>query len=227
MITIDSLRVRLGGRTVLDGVTMHLPQNAVHGLVGINGAGKTTLMNTLYGFVAPSGGSITLDGHPLRRRDIAYLESVNSFYPGMTGRDYLDLVAHYHPSFDPAPCIRRFRLPLDTPIENCSEGTRRKLALTAVLMQRKRLVLLDEPFNGLDIESLYVAQQLILALGSEGRTVLVSSHVLATIEPLCDDLYLMDGGCIRRRYDRTEFRRAEREIEEIFRRHYALGNPEN
>lgn len=71
MITIDSLRVRLGGRTVLDGVTMHLPQNAVHGLVGINGAGKTTLMNTLYGFVAPSGGSITLDGHPLRRRDIA------------------------------------------------------------------------------------------------------------------------------------------------------------
>lgn len=136
-------------------------------------------------------------------------------------------MAHYHPSFDPAPCIRRFRLPLDTPIENCSEGTRRKLALTAVLMQRKRLVLLDEPFNGLDIESLYVAQQLILALGSEGRTVLVSSHVLATIEPLCDDLYLMDGGCIRRRYDRTEFRRAEREIEEIFRRRYALGNPEN
>ena len=94
-------------------------------------------------------------------------------------------------------------------------------------MQRKRLVLLDEPFNGLDIESLYVAQQLILALGSEGRTVLVSSHVLATIEPLCDDLYLMDGGCIRRRYDRTEFRRAEREIEETFRRRYALGNPEN
>lgn len=92
-------------------------------------------------------------------------------------------MAHYHPSFDPAPCIRRFRLPLDTPIENCSEGTRRKLALTAVLMQRKRLVLLDEPFNGLDIESLYAAQQLILALGSEGRTVLVSSHVLATIEP--------------------------------------------
>ena len=145
----------------------------------------------------------------------------------MTGRDYLDLVAHYHPSFDPAPCIRRFRLPLDTPIENCSEGTRRKLALTAVLMQRKRLVLLDEPFNGLDIESLYVAQQLILALGSEGRTVLVSSHVLATIEPLCDDLYLMDGGRIVRRYDRTEFRRAEREIEETFRRRYALGNPEN
>lgn len=67
----------------------------MHGLVGINGAGKTTLMNTLYGFVAPSGGSITLDGRPLRRRDIAYLESVNSFYPGMTGRDYLDLVAHY------------------------------------------------------------------------------------------------------------------------------------
>ena len=226
MITIETLCVRLGGQTVLDGVTMHLSQNAVHGLAGINGAGKTTLMNAMYGFVTPTAGGIFLDGHPLRRHDVAFLETVNYFYPGMTGRDYLDLVRHYHPSSDPQTYVRCFNLPLDTPIAACSEGARKKLAFAAVMMQRKRVLLLDEPFNGLDMESVFVAQQLILAAKGEGRTVLVSSHVLPTLEPVCDDLYLLDGGRISRHYDRTEFSRAARELEQFFRSRYELGIPE-
>lgn len=148
MITIDSLTVRYGPQTVLDNLTMHLSERSVHGLVGVNGAGKTTLFDTFFGLVTPDSGSITHSGHPLRRSEIAYLESETFFYDGMTGRDLLDLTAHYNPSSDPAPYIRVFGLPVDRPVAGWSAGMKRKLALTVTLMQQKPLLLLDEPFNG-------------------------------------------------------------------------------
>lgn len=220
MITIDSLTVRYGSLTALDGLTMHLPERAVHGLVGVNGAGKTSLFNALYGFVTPAGGSVTRSGHPLRRREMAYLESENLFYDGMTGRDMLDLTVHYHPTSDPAPYVRLFALPVDRPVAEWSAGMRKKLALTVTLMQRKPVLLLDEPFNGLDMESLCAAQQLILQRRAEGATILVSSHLFSTLEPLCDDIRLLDGGRITAEYRRGEYRRAAGELEEMFHRHY-------
>lgn len=220
MITIDSLTVRYGSLTALDGLTMHLPERAVHGLVGVNGAGKTSLFNALYGFVTPAGGSVTRSGHPLRRREMAYLESENLFYDGMTGRDMLDVAAHYHPTSDPAPYVRLFALPVDRPVAEWSAGMRKKLALTVTLMQRKPVLLLDEPFNGLDMESLCAAQQLILQRRAEGATVLVSSHRFSTLEALCDDIRLLDGGRITAEYRRGEYRRAAGELEEMFHRHY-------
>lgn len=220
MITIDSLTVRYGSLTALDGLTMHLTERAVHGLVGVNGAGKTSLFNAIYGFVTPAGGSVTRSGHPLRRRDMAYLESENFFYDGMTGRDMLDLAAHYHPTSDPAPYVGLFALPVDRPVAEWSAGMRKKLALTVTLMQRKPVLLLDEPFNGLDMESLYAAQQLILQRRAEGATILVSSHLLPTLEALCDDIRLIDGGRITAEYRRGEYPRAAGELEELFHRHY-------
>lgn len=220
MITIDSLTVRYGSLTALDGVTMHLSERAVHGIVGVNGAGKSSLFNALYGFVTPASGSVTRSGHPLRRRDMAYLEGENFFYDGMTGRDMLDLAAHYHPTSDPAPYVRLFALPVDRPIATWSAGMKKKLALTVTLMQRKPVLLLDEPFNGLDMESLYAAQQLILQRRAEGATVLVSSHLLTTLETLCDDIRLLDDGRITAEYRREEYPRAASELEEMFHRHY-------
>lgn len=226
MITIDALKVRLDGRTVLDGVTAHLSEGAVHALVGINGAGKTTLLNALYGFVAPSGGSITRGGHPLRRSDVAYLESDNFFYDGMTGRDYLDLTAHYHPSSDPEAYVRLFGLPVDEPVATWSAGMKKKLAWTGALMCRKPVLLLDEPFNGLDIESVYAAQQLLLERKSAGCTIVITSHILSTICGIADDLRVLDGGRITASYERDAFGRAERELEALFRSHYERFIPQ-
>lgn len=226
MITIDALRVRFEDRAVLDGVTMHLAEGQVHALVGVNGAGKTTLLDTLYGLIRPASGSVTRSGRPVRRRDIAYLESELFFYDGMTGRDYLDLTARYHPSVDPAACIRLFGLPADEPVATWSSGLKKKLALAGVLMRRKPLLLLDEPFNGLDIESVYVAQRLILQRSGEGCTVIVTSHILPTIETIADDLRLLDGGRIAAAYRRGEFGRAARELEALFRSHYEQSFPQ-
>lgn len=220
MITIDSLTVRAGGRTILDRLTMHLSEGRIHGIVGINGAGKTTLLNALYGFMPAAAGSITRNGRPLRRRETAYLESENFFYPGMTCRDYLDLIRHYHPSSDPTPYMQLFALPLDEEVNVWSTGMKKKLALTAALIQEKEVLLLDEPFNGLDMEAVYAAQRMIAAAGRAGRTVIVTSHIFPTLEAVADDLFVLDGGSIAGHYDRSEFSRAARELEILFRRRY-------
>lgn len=220
MITADNLTVRLGRRDILSRLNMHLTEGAIHGIVGINGAGKTTLLRTLYGLLRPTSGSVTRNGRPLNRREMALLETEPAFYVGMTGRDLLDLTAHYHPSSDPEPYLRLFALPADEPVDNWSTGMKRKLALSSVLMQRKEVVLLDEPFNGLDMESLYVTRQLLSRRRAEGATLVVTSHLMEPLAELCDDLFVLDGAAIAARYNRREFPRAVRELEVIFRRRY-------
>lgn len=220
MITADNLTVRLGRRDILSRLNMHLTEGAIHGIVGINGAGKTTLLRTLYSLLRPTSGSVTRNGRPLNRREMALLETEPAFYEGMTGRDLLDLTAHYHPSSDPEPYLRLFALPADEPVDNWSTGMKRKLALSSVLMQRKEVVLLDEPFNGLDMESLYVTRQLLSRRRAEGATLVVTSHLMEPLAELCDDLFVLDGAAIAARYDRREFPRAVRELEVIFRRRY-------
>lgn len=220
MITADNLTVRLGRRDILSRLNMHLTEGAIHGIVGINGAGKTTLLRTLYGLLRPTSGSVTRNGRPLNRREMALLETEPAFFEGMTGRDLLDLTAHYHPSSDPEPYLRLFALPADEPVDNWSTGMKRKLALSSVLMQRKEVVLLDEPLNGLDMESLYVTRQLLSRRRAEGATLVVTSHLMEPLAELCDDLFVLDGAAIASRYDRREFPRAVRELEVIFRRRY-------
>lgn len=207
MITIDALRICDGERTLLDGVTMHLPTNAVHGIAG---EGRSVLLKALYGLVSPDAGRITSGGHPLRRCDVAFLEAEPRFWPGLTVRDHLDLVRSYNPESDPASMLRRFPVPLDAEAAALPEAERKRLALVLLLMPRKRVLLLDEPFRGLDIESAFMLRQLILQLGSEGRTVLAAAR-LAELDGICDDFYLLGGGVVRGRYEHYEFARAVRE----------------
>ena len=208
MITIDALRICDGERTLLDGVTMHLPANAVHGIAG---EGRSVLLKALYGLVSPDAGRITFGGHPLRRCDVAFLEAEPRFWPGLTVRDHLDLVRRYNPGSDPASMLRRFPVPLDAEAAALPEAERKRLALVLLLMPRKRVLLLDEPFCGLDAESVFVVQQLILQLGCEGRTLLVAADSLALLDGICDDLYVLGGGQVQGRYEHYEFRRAIRE----------------
>lgn len=207
MITIDALRICDGERTPLDGVTMLLTANAVH---GIEGEGRSELLRAVYGLAVPESGSVTSGGHPLRRRDMAYLEAEPRFWPGLTAGDCLGLVRRYHPASDPAPLLRRLPVPPATEAAALPPNERKRLALILLLMQRKRVLLLDEPFRGLDVESAFMLRQLILQLGSEGRTVLVAAR-LAELDGICDDFYVLGGGGVRGRYEHYEFARAVRE----------------
>ena len=200
------------GRRVLDGLALSLAPAQVHGLVGRNGAGKTTLLEVVAGYLRPQGGEARWNGRPLVRDDLAYLATRHAFYPRITGREYLRVVAQRAPTFDADGWARVLDLPLDHFTETYSTGMRRKLALLGVLALDRPLLLLDEPFNGLDVESNQVVARVARALADEGRTVLLTSHVLESLTSSCDVVHLLSDGRIAGSYAPADFARLEREL---------------
>ena len=206
MLTIRNLQVEYKkGSPILKGIDLSMESGKIHGLVGLNGTGKTTLLNTLYAFIRPSEGSIYYNERPLKRRDIAYLEAENYFYPYMTGREYLNLFPAGKNGFETDSWQQLFHLPLDDITENYSTGMRKKLALLGVLKPDKPIVVLDEPFNGLDLESAHILTLILQQLREGGKTVLVTSHVFETLTSSCDQIHHIDHGIIDHSYSREQF----------------------
>ena len=197
---------------VLDDLSLSLAPARVHGLVGRNGAGKTTLLEIVAGWLRPRAGEARWQGRALVRSDLAYLATRHTFYPRITGREYLGVITQRAPAFDADGWARVLDLPLDHFTETYSTGMRRKLALLGVLALDRPLVLLDEPFNGLDVESNQVLARVARALADEGRTVLLTSHVLESLTSSCDAVHLLADGRIAGSYAPADFARLERAL---------------
>ena len=210
MITIDALQIRDGKQTLLDGVTMHLSRSAVHGLAG---QGRSALLQAIYGRLQPSGGTISEAGHPLPQQQMAFLEADPHFWSGLTARDCIGLIRYFDRSVNPEALLRRFPVPLDAQAATLQPQERKHLGIVLTLMRGKRIVLLDEPFRGLTPERIFVMQQLLLHLGTEGRTVILTSAQIVPLEGVCDDLYLLGGGVVRARYEHYELGRVEGSVE--------------
>ena len=195
MIQIDQLRVQYGSQIVLRDVTLGLAPG-IHGIVGLNGSGKTTLLNTLAGFRQPTAGTITAGGKPLPGREVGFLETSPFFYPRTTGREYLELFRIANPAFDVAGWNRLLELPLDRLIEHYSTGMRKKLAFLGVICLNRPLVIFDEPYNGVDLESYRTMKRVIEMLNDGSRVILITSHVLESLTSLCDHIHHLHGGGI-------------------------------
>ena len=204
MLTIDNLSVSYGTHTVLSQLDLSLERGGIHGIVGFNGAGKTTLLNAIYGIPAQRD-CIRFDGAPLSRRDIAYLETEVFFYSRITRQDYLDLFKARNGRFDFETLCSVFSLPLDHFVDSYSTGMKKKLALTGILSLDRKVLLLDEPFNGLDLESVSVLQLALRKLRTAGRLVVVTSHILESLSPLCDAIHLLQDGRIYKSYLPVEY----------------------
>ncbi len=216
MLEIKNLIVSYGTNTVLRGINLTAENPAVHGVAGLNGSGKTTLFGAISGYVKPEEGSITLDGREILRVDTGYLMTENYFYSNITGNEYLNIFRQTNDNFSKEKMNELFKIPLNDVIETYSNGMRKKLALLALLKQERSLYLLDEPFNGLDMESCKAVEIVINALKEKGKTVLVSSHILETLTGTCSKIHLLKNGIIHDTFGTGEYDSLKSELFEDF-----------
>jgi len=211
MISIKNLSVAYDSNTpVLNQLNLSMQEHCVHGIVGLNGAGKTTLLNTIFGFIQADSGSIDYQNQPLTKKEICYLITENYFYSNITGREFLSLFKSNN--FDENQWNELFHLPLDNIIDGYSTGMKKKLALLGMLKQDKPIIILDEPFNGLDIESCRIIRSILLKLKERGKIIIVTSHIIETLTNLCDYIHYLEKGQIKYSKTPTDFANFEQAI---------------
>jgi ABC-2 type transport system ATP-binding protein len=202
-ISVSSLVKTFGGTRALDGVDLGVRSGEVHGFLGPNGAGKSTTIRVLLGLLRPdSGRAVVLGGDPWRdtatlHQRLAYVPGDVTLWPNLTGGEVIDLLGRLRGGLDP---LRRTRLlerfDLD-PTKKCrtySKGNRQKVALVAALASDVELLILDEPTSGLDPLMEAAFRESIKEDRKAGGTVLLSSHILAEVEALCDRVSIIRAG---------------------------------
>ncbi|HBX51202.1 MAG: hypothetical protein A2275_06930 [Bacteroidetes bacterium RIFOXYA12_FULL_35_11] len=205
MLTINKLCVAYEKNLVLENLDLILDSGLIHGLVGLNGSGKTTLLNCFFQFVKPVSGEILLDNKKIQRKDISFLETGNYFYPGITGKEYLKIFPKQNEKFKIEEWQELFQLPLNELIENYSTGMKKKLAIFALMKQDKKMLMLDEPFNGLDIETVQILKNILSRMKQNGKTIIITSHIFESLESVCDKIYRLENKKITGTYAKTEF----------------------
>jgi ABC-2 type transport system ATP-binding protein len=201
-IRTQSLSKRFRRTVVLDGLDLDVPPGSIYGLLGPNGAGKTTTIKLLMNILTPSGGRSEVLGKDSRRLGpgdftrIGYVSENQEMPEWMTVGYFLDYLSGFYPAWDRSladELARTFQLPLDRPLRRLSRGMRMKAALASSLAYRPELIVLDEPFTGLDA---LVRDELIegLLARAEGTTILISSHDLAEIESFASHIGYLDQG---------------------------------
>lgn len=218
MIELKNLSVSFGDNEVLKSIDAGFGISEVHGLAGLNGSGKTTLFNAMAGFLKPDKGSILYNGRSIVRNDFGFLETDNYFYSNITGNEYLRLFPDSNTKFSVESFNSLFRIPLGEIIETYSNGMKKKLAMMSVLKQEKDIYILDEPFNGLDMESCKLVEIVINQLKENGKTVFISSHILDTLTDSCTFIHHLKNGKIAKSYGRNEFPLLKAEIFDEFRK---------
>jgi ABC-2 type transport system ATP-binding protein len=203
VITTTALTRRFGPVTALDAVTLDLPPGGVIGLVGPNGSGKSTLIRTLLGLIRPSGGTATVLGHPISSpkryaSGVGVLIESPAVVDGLSARANLTSLAHLHgtPHHRVDEVLRQVGLlgRDKEPVRRFSLGMKQRLGIAAALLTDPRLLILDEPTNGLDPAGIVEIRELLRRLAADGRTVVVSSHLLSEVEAICDHLVIIRFG---------------------------------
>jgi ABC-2 type transport system ATP-binding protein len=202
-IEIRGLTKNFGSVRALNGLDLTVQEGEVHGFLGPNGAGKSTTIRILLGVVKADGGNVLLlGGDPWTsvvdlHRQIAYVPGDVTLWPSLTGGETIDLLARMRGGIDQdlrAELIERFEFDPHKKVRTYSKGNRQKVSLISAFSSRARLLLLDEPTSGLDPLMENVFQQCVAEARGRGVTVLLSSHILAETEALCERVTIIAAG---------------------------------
>ena len=203
VIQTDGLTKRYGEVVAVDGLSMEVRRGHVYGLLGPNGSGKTTTMGMLLGLVRPTSGSFSLFGGTDRHRQalhrVGAIVETPSFYPYLSGRRNLAYFQGISGRGSPGEIDELLdRVGLlaraDSRFQTYSLGMKQRLGLAYAMLGDPELLFLDEPTNGMDPEGMIEVRDLIRSLGTEGRTVLLSSHLLHEVEQVCDSVTIISKG---------------------------------
>lgn len=204
-IAVAGLVKTFGSTRALDGLDLDVATGEVHGFLGPNGSGKTTTLRVLLGLLRADSGSATVlgadpwaDVATLHRR-LAYVPGDVALWPSLTGGEVIDLLGRLRGGLDPArraDLIARFDLDPTKKARSYSKGNRQKVALIAALASDVELFLLDEPTSGLDPLMEETFRQCVRQMRADGRTILLSSHILAEAEALCDRVSIIREGAV-------------------------------
>jgi ABC-2 type transport system ATP-binding protein len=202
-IDISGVRKTFGTTVALDGLDLQVSAGQVHGFLGPNGSGKSTTIRLLLGLLRADAGRLSLLGGdpwtdaPMLHRRLAYVPGDVDLWPNLTGGEAIDLLGRARGGIDPArrdELIARFELDPTKKGRSYSKGNRQKVALVAALASDAELLLLDEPTSGLDPLMERQFTEVIRGRHQQGRTVLLSSHILSEVETLCDHVSIIKGG---------------------------------
>ncbi|MBO7293314.1 MAG: ABC transporter ATP-binding protein [Clostridia bacterium] len=228
MLHIEHLTKRYGGRAAVDDLTLHIAPGEIFGFIGHNGAGKTTTLKSAAGILPFDEGRVTVDGISMRddplacKRRMAYLPDNPDLYEFMSAVKYLHFIADIYGvgaerGARIAEMAEAFSLTehLAQPISALSHGMKQKVAIISAFLHTPRLILLDEPFVGLDPRAAHILKEMMRRHCEAGGAILFSTHVLDTAERLCDKIAIIKGGRLLTVGSTVEVR-GDASLEEVF-----------
>lgn len=229
MLYIKNLTKTYGEKKAVDDLSLHIAPGEIYGFIGHNGAGKTTTLKSVTGILQFDSGEITIGGRSIRQDPIgckaqmAYIPDNPDLYEFMTGIKYLNFIADIFgiPSDVRQERIRKyadlFELTDDLaePIAAYSHGMKQKLAIISAWLHAPKLVIMDEPFVGLDPKASHILKGMMRELCDQGGAIFFSTHVLEVAEKLCDKVAIIKGGKLIR-FGTMEEVRGDDSLEEVF-----------
>ena len=229
MLKIENLTKIYGDKKAVDDLSIHIKPGEIYGFIGHNGAGKTTTLKACCGILQYDSGEITVDGvsvkqDPIKcKSKIAYIPDTPDLYEFMTGIQFLNFVADV---FGVAAAERKERIEkyasafeitgdLGTPISSYSHGMKQKLAIISALIHEPKLIIMDEPFVGLDPKASHLLKEIMRDMCAKGSAIFFSTHVLDVAEKLCDKVAIIKGGRLIRSGSMEEVK-GDTSLEEVF-----------
>ena len=229
MLKIEHLTKTYGEKKAVDDLSLHILPGEIYGFIGHNGAGKTTTLRSVAGILQFDSGEITIDGVALKndpltcKRRLAYIPDNPDLYEYMTGIQYLNFIADI---FAVPADLRRERIAkyadlfeltadLAQPVSAYSHGMKQKLAIISAWLHAPRLILMDEPFVGLDPKAAHILKGMMRELCDNGGAIFFSTHVLEVAEKLCDKVAIIKAGRLIRSGTMEDVR-GDDSLEEVF-----------
>lgn len=229
MLKIEHLTKVYGGKKAVDDLSLHIQPGEIYGFIGHNGAGKTTTLKSVVGILQFDAGEITIDGISIReqplacKKKFAYIPDNPDLYDFMTGIKYLNFIADVF-GVDENTRQERIRKyaelfeltnDLGQPIAAYSHGMKQKLAIIAAWMHDPKLIIMDEPFVGLDPKASHLLKGMMREVCDNGGAIFFSTHVLEVAEKLCDKVAIIKGGKLIRSGTMEEVK-GDDSLEEVF-----------